>query len=248
MIARMDADDVTLAGRFAAQTDALARDPSLGAIGTQVAIFPSADEGMLRYVDWLNALVTSQEHARDLFVESPLCHPSVMLRRRALEVAGGWRHDEGPEDYDLWLRLDAAGFGLAKVPRVLFRWRHHERRATLVDPRYAIERFTECKCRYLSPRLLSRKRPFAVWGAGPTGKRLARALELNGARAARFADIDPRKIGGVARGVPIVAPDALRRDEETVVVAVGARGARDLIRADLERRGFVEGDDFVCAS
>jgi hypothetical protein len=33
-----------------------------------------------------------------------------------------------------------------------------------------------------------------------------------------------------------------------VVVAVGARGARELVRAKLVEQGFVEGDDFVCAA
>ena len=89
---------------------------------------------------------------------------------------------------------------------------------------------------------------FAVWGAGPTGKRLARALERHGRRAERFVDIDPRKIGRIARGAPIVSPDGLERGAHTIVVAVGARGARDLIRAHLREVGFVEGDDYLCAS
>jgi mRNA-degrading endonuclease toxin of MazEF toxin-antitoxin module len=61
-------------------------------------------------------------------------------------------------------------------------------------------------------------------------------------------DIDPRKIGRRARGVPIVSPEALRAGEDTVVVAVGTRGARALVRAHLVERGFVEGRDFVCAA
>lgn len=36
--------------------------------------------------------------------------------------------------------------------------------------------------------------------------------------------------------------------EHTVVIAVGVRGARDLVRADLVSRGFVEGRDFVAAA
>jgi len=91
------------------------------------------------------------------------------------------------------------------------------------------------------------QRPVAMWGAGPTGKRLARELERHGVRTARFIDIDPRKIGRVRRGVPVID----RRDvdrEHVVVVAVGARGARDLVRADLLERGFVEGRDFIAAA
>jgi FlaA1/EpsC-like NDP-sugar epimerase len=87
-----------------------------------------------------------------------------------------------------------------------------------------------------------------IWGAGPTGKRLARALEPLDVRATRFVDIDPRKIGRTARGVPVTAPATLERGREMIVVAVGSRGARSIIRAKLDGRGFAEGEDYLCAA
>ncbi len=118
----------------------------------------------------------------------------------------------------------------------------------MTDPRYALARFDALKGRYLAPRLRSAGRPLAVWGAGKTGKRIGRALRENGVAPALYVDIDPRKIGGVAQGVPIVAPRDLTRGEYTVVVAVGARGARSIVRARLDAAGFVEGTDYLCAS
>jgi GT2 family glycosyltransferase len=249
-IARMDADDISLPGRLELQIAELQADARLGAVGTQVEPFPESavGEGMRRYIAWQNALITPEDHAREIFVESPLCHPSVTMRRSAIEEVGGFREGPGPEDYDLWLRLDARGYGLAKVPAVLLRWRQHKASATFSDPRYAIARFTEAKARYLAPRLLAFARPFAVWGAGQTGKRLARELAKNGAAAALFIDIDPRKIGRTARGARIEPPTSLARGRYTVVVAVGARGARDLIRAHLSAEGFEEGLDYICAA
>jgi len=249
-LARMDADDIALPGRFGAQHALLEGTPTLGAAGTQVGAFPeeAVGEGLARYVDWQNSLLSEADHARDLFVEAPLCHPSVMLRRGHYESVGGYVDSPWAEDYDLWLRMSAAGFGLAKVERVLLRWRHHETRLTLRDPRYAPERFTEARAHYLAPRIREKARPMTVWGAGTTGKRTARALEIHGLSAARFVDIDPKKIGRMARGVQIVSPDALRRATETVVVAVGSRGARLLIRNHLLKAGFVEGTDFICAA
>lgn len=249
LFARMDGDDISLRGRLARQVEALRRDPRLGVVGTRVEAFASGPigEGMLRYVAWLNSILTPEDHAREMFVESPLCHPSVMLRRSALEQVGGFRDAPWAEDYDLWLRLDAAGVRMAKVPELGLRWRHREGRATFADPRYAIRRFLEAKGYYLA-RKLDRTRPVVVWGAGKTGRRLARALAQNGVRPERFVDIDPRKIGRVAQGAPIVDPSRLARGEQTLVVAVGARGARALIRAHLAERGFVEGSDYVCAS
>lgn len=248
VVARMDADDVALPGRLARQVEALAADARLGAVGTRVETLGPCGEGMRLYVAWQNALVGPGDHARELFVESPLCHPSVALRREALEAVGGWRDTPWPEDYDLWLRLDAAGWRLAKVPEVLLQWRQRPGSLTLTDTRCSQARFREAKAFYLAPRLARAGRPLVVWGAGPTGKRLARALEVHGVRAERFVDIDPRKIGRKARGVAIVSPDALRAGEDALVVAVGVRGARELVRGHLVERGFVEGDDFVCAA
>jgi glycosyltransferase involved in cell wall biosynthesis len=249
-IARMDGDDISLPGRLELQIDALSTDPRLAVVGTQVEAFPedAVGEGMRRYIAWQNALITPEDHARELFVESPLCHPSVMMRRRSLEEAGGFREGPWPEDYDLWLRLDARGEKLAKVPAVLFRWRQRRASATFSDPRYALARFNEAKARYLAPRLLAAGRPIAVWGAGKTGRRLARELAANGAPAALFIDIDPRKIGRRAQGAPIEPPSALVRGRYTVVVAVGARGARDLIRSYLAGASFEEVADYICAS
>jgi glycosyltransferase involved in cell wall biosynthesis len=251
LLARMDADDVSLPGRLRAQLTALHADPALAAIGARVEAFPehALAEGMRRYVRWQNGLLAAEDHRRQLFVESPLCHPSVMLRADALAKVGGYRDGPFPEDYDLWLRLDAAGFRLAKLPAVLLRWRHRPERATLRDPRYARSRFLELKAPHLARRLLARARAVDVWGAGPTGKQLVRVLESYGVRAARFIDIDPRKIGGSARGAPVVAPERLHAPgAHWVVVALGARGARDLVRNALDALGHREGDDYLCAS
>lgn len=250
LLARMDADDISLPGRFAAQLDMLRRNASLGAVGTQVEAFPkeAVREGLALYIDWLNRTITPEDHAREIFVESPLCHPSAMMRREAYEAVGGFRDVVWAEDYDLWLRLHAAGYGLAKVPEILFRWRHHPGRATFRDSRYSITRFLEAKAHYLAPKLAKDGRDVVVWGAGPTGKRLARALAAEGKRPSRFIDIDPRKIGRTAQKAPITAANTLDPERDFVIVAVGARGAREEIRANLQALKFVETLDFICAS
>jgi hypothetical protein len=250
LIARMDGDDVCAADRLARQRALLDGDPSLGLVATEVEPFPSdaVGEGLRHYVAWQNGLHSAAEHAREIFVEAPVCHPSVLLRRDALAAVGPWRDFAGPEDYDLWLRLAAAGWGLAKVPAVLFGWRHRPGRATFDDPRYAIARFVETKAPHLARTVLATGRPLAIWGAGPTGKRLARALEPHGARADAFIDIDPRKHGRLARGVAVHPPALAVGLRHTVVVAVGSRGARAEIRARLTAMGHEEGATFWCAA
>ena len=247
LVARMDADDVSHPGRIAAEIALLASDASLAVAACRVELTGAVGDGMRAFVEWQNALVGPDEHARAMFVESPVCHPSVTMRRAAIEAVGAFREAPWAEDWDLWMRLDAAGWGLAKAPHVLFAWRQHAASATRSDVRCSLERMRAARALYLAARLRRMERPVAVWGAGPTGTRLARELEKHGVRAARFVDIDPRKIGRTRRGAPVVDRAALDRDH-TIVVAVGARGARALVRAELSSRGYVEGTDFLLAA
>jgi glycosyltransferase involved in cell wall biosynthesis len=247
-IARMDADDVSLPGRFSAQLAALAEDDRLAVVGTRVEAFPTCGEGMALYLDWQNGLVTPEDHARELFIESPLCNPSTLAKREALDDVGGWRASTWPEDYDLWMRLDARGWKLAKVPKVFLRWRQRPNSVTFTHAMCRPEQLVAAKAHYLAPKITRSGRALVVWGAGPTGKRLARALEGEGVRAARFVDIDPRKLGRTRRGAPVVSSSTIDPARDLVVVAVGTRGARAIIRAELEARGLREGVDFLCAA
>jgi glycosyltransferase involved in cell wall biosynthesis len=247
LIARMDGDDVSLPGRLASQRARMS-DGRLAALGTRVEAFPHVEAGLARYVEWQNALLTPDDHAREVFVEAPLCHPSTMLRRDALLAIGGYRAGDFPEDYDLWLRLALAGEPMAKLDRVGLRWRHRAGRLTFSDARYSVENIRALKAEHLATRLRRELRELVIWGAGPFGKRLARALEPHGVRAARFVDIDPDKIGRRARGAAITAHVDLDPQRHFVVFAVGALGARMLVRAALSELGFVETRDFLCAA
>lgn len=251
-IGRMDGDDVTLRGRFDASFELLASDPSLGAVAVRAEGFPAPDAGLTAYLAWQNALLAREAHAHAIFVESPLCHPATLLRREALDAVGGYQDPPWPEDWDLWLRMHARGYGLAKVPATGLRWRRHAAAVTLVDPRCTRESLREARATYLARELSRRGRDFAVWGAGKEGRRLARSLAARGARPTCFVDIDPLKIGRVARGLPIVSAEVATkraRDEALlVVIAVGARGARDVVRTRLLGAGLVEGEDFLAAA
>src|SRR5690242_8674045 len=243
LVARMDADDVAHPQRLALQREALEADPTLAAVGAQVALFPRAAvrAGMLRYADWLNGLVTPALVERDLLVEAPLVHPAATIRRDRLEAVGGWRDGPFPEDYDLWLRLAAAGGRLTNVARPLLLWRESAARLTRTDPRYALDRHVALKCRFLRAGPLAGRDEVALWGAGETGKAFADALRGVGVRVATFVEVDRNKIGRTVRGAPVIGyPDVGRVRGLPLLVAVGAPGARALIRAELARAAFEE--------
>jgi len=248
LLARMDADDVARQDRFAEQVAWLDRHPDAVGCGALVRYFPREGlrDGARRYERWINAQVAPHEIARDLFVECPIPHPTLVLRRRAHDAAGGYRDAAWPEDYDLVLRLAAAGATLGKVPEVLLAWRDGPSRLSRAAAAYSEDAFRRCKARYLGPLRL-RGRCVVVWGAGPVGKAFARALAHEGHEIRAFVDLDPRKIGQVIHGAPVIAPDAVHEHRGGyVIAAVGQEGARDDIRRALVDLGWREVDEF-CA-
>jgi glycosyltransferase involved in cell wall biosynthesis len=249
LLARMDADDLCEPGRLAAQLELLDRRSDVAVAGCLVRCFPENELqlGMRRYGAWLNSLIEPEDHARDAFVESPLCHPSVVMRRTDVEAVGGYLDDGFPEDYSLWLRLLRAGRGLRKVPRVLFHWRDRPDRVTRTDPRCAPERLATLKLEFLLDGPLGGRSSVSIWGAGPTGRAWRRRLEGRGIGVELFVDIDPRRIGRRSEGVIIAAPSVLERGIPGghLLVAVGSHGARELIRPALAAWNYREPDDFT---
>jgi len=251
VIARMDADDVAHPRRLALQLEALRADPWLAVVGGRVRLFPrrALRAGMIRYAGWLNGLVSPELIERDLLIEAPLVHPATAIRSAALEAVGGWRDGAFPEDYDLWLRLAAAGGRLTNLAAPVLDWREGPARATRTDPRYALERHMALKCAHLAAHVLSRGTEVLLWGAGPTGKAFADALRAEGIGVRAFLEVDPVKIGRTARGAPILPHDrAVRFRGIPILVAVGAPGARELIRAELRAQGLCELRDFRCVA
>jgi glycosyltransferase involved in cell wall biosynthesis len=249
LVARMDADDECQPARLALQKARLDADPATHVLGCRVRLVGARSEGLQAYVDWQNGLVDHEAIARDRFVESPLVHPSVMMRTEALRALGGWRDFRGPEDYDLWLRGFDAGLRFAKLDETLLLWRDSPRRLTRTDPRYSPESFQALKVAALLRGPLAGGRKVVLWGAGRVGKSWARALVSAGGAVVGFVEVDPRKIGGTVAGVPVVGvADAGRWRGPLHLAAVGQKGARDRIRAEASRLGLEEGRDLVAVA
>jgi glycosyltransferase involved in cell wall biosynthesis len=105
-IARMDADDVSLSGRFAKQVEFLDENPTYVLVG-----------GGLRFIDENSnptiespLLVGDAEIRLEMLVRCPFGHGSVMYRTAAMRQSGSYRQSYWPaEDYDAWSRLASSG-------------------------------------------------------------------------------------------------------------------------------------------
>lgn len=251
VIARMDADDLMTPNRLARQTAWLAGHPEVGVVACRAA-YEGRGRGFARYVQWSNRLQTHDEIFRDRFIESPVIHPTVCFRREVVARHGGYAEGDFPEDYELWLRWLAAGVRFAKLPDVLLTWRDHPDRLTRTEARYRAEAFYRIKCRYLADWLRPRLGDTGgvwLWGAGYATRRRFRNLWEEGIPLRGWIDIDPAKIGRRFRGTRVIAPESLAPATGDVVIAgVGSRGAREIISAWLEARGFRAGEHYICAA
>jgi glycosyltransferase involved in cell wall biosynthesis len=247
LLARMDADDVMHPRRLLLQVTRLDSPPHVDVLATRVRSIGHTGEGMRRYVDWQNGLLGHEELVTNLFVESPIAHPSVLMRRDIFERAGGY-HDPGwAEDFDLWHRMRERGARFEKLPRALLSWRDSDHRLTRTSAMYSEKRFYEAKLHFFMRHPLC-KSPVAVWGAGPTGRDWTRDLLRAGVEVPHVIDIDPKKIGRtIANGrVKVVsAEEALTKRSGLILGAVGSRGARETIRARLVHERLTEGRDFL---
>jgi glycosyltransferase involved in cell wall biosynthesis len=224
LVARMDADDLCHPRRLELQVEYLETHPQTWVVGSLVRIFPRATltPGMAVYEEWLNSLLEPEQMAREIFVESPLVHPSVVLRREALERLGGYRQAGWAEDYDLWLRMWEAGGRFGKVDRVLFWWRDWPGRLTRTSPACDIEAFVRLKVEFLLRTHLAGEGPVLLWGATRSGRRFLRELRRRGVEVAALVDPHPGPPGRRVGGLPVLSPEQLP-PEPLLLVAAGLR-------------------------
>lgn len=250
LVARMDGDDICHPRRLEAQVAWMNEHPETAVLGCAVRHFPRPclQGGMRAYEGWQNALLSDEEIRRDLFVESPFAHPSVVFRRDVVLEAGGYRDAGWAEDYDLWLRLAAAGARFARLPEVLLFWRDRPQRLTRTAPNCTAEAFRLCKVHHLCAGYLRGAKEVTLWGAGMEGKAWRLALAGAGIRVRRWIEVNPNKIGQSIHGAPVEPINVLKPGAGPLLVTVGAKGARAQVRNYALEAGLAEGRDFVCVT
>lgn len=250
-VARMDADDLCLPERFAVQARLLDADPSLGLAGCRVRFGGDrrASGGYAHYVDWINGLLDHDTIFRNRFVESPFAHPSLFFRRELVDLYGPYREGPFPEDYEFILRLLEAGVRMAKADAELLIWNDPPQRLSRTHPSYEVDAFYALKTGFLA-RWLAAHNPHhpdvIVLGAGRTTRRRADLLLQHGINIIAYADIDPRKVGRMVHGRPVLHRNDLPPAGECFCLSyVASRGAREDIRVFLQEKRWEEGKDYL---
>jgi glycosyltransferase involved in cell wall biosynthesis len=123
LIARQDADDVSLPERLAQQVNYLAAHPAVGLVGSG-SLWVDAQGEVIR--EWQPLSEPAKIH-QTLLTSIPFLHGTFMFRRACLRDIGG-AYDESmfvAQDCDLLLRISEP-WDLANVPDILYVHRRHE--------------------------------------------------------------------------------------------------------------------------
>lgn len=253
LIARMDADDVALPERISRQVQLLQQQPAVDFCATRVEIFGppgGITDGSRRYQDWLNSQISSEAIQQSVFIESPMPHPSWMLRRKLLQQLGGYRRIDWAEDYDLVLRAWLAGCTMAKPQGgPLLRWREHDLRLTRTDELYSRRNFLRAKAWALSRSLL-KERNAIILGTGSNAKRLHDALRDNNVSVSCFVELNSAHRKTTLKNLPVINYDELaanKNQNNFIVSAVTRYGARKIIRQWFDTQKMIDGVDYTFA-
>ena len=136
VIARMDADDISLPDRFQKELDAL-EQMQADVVSCQRILINETGEEIGR------SALAVRPAEKTLPVSNCICHPGAMIRRSALESVGGYRDFRKSQDYDLWLRMQSAGFTFHIINEYLLQYRVRESSLSLENPlqRYYITKY-----------------------------------------------------------------------------------------------------------
>jgi glycosyltransferase involved in cell wall biosynthesis len=128
--ARMDADDIALPNRLQLQKNYLDKNEKTAAIAGWIIFI---DEAGTQTGIWELDRKTNTAPAikKALLKENCVAHPTVMIRTEILQQYLYKENQQNIEDYDLWLRLTAAGLPLEKVQEPVLLYRVHNNSVTV---------------------------------------------------------------------------------------------------------------------
>ena len=118
LVARMDADDVSLPRRFEMQIRHFKKNPDLALLGTSVTEFTCEGEEIEKIApSGINKI------CKILKYKNPFNHPSVMFNRDLIIGTGGYPIFDRNQDYGLWIKLAVNGHKLDNLEEPLVRFR-----------------------------------------------------------------------------------------------------------------------------
>ncbi len=123
LIALMDADDIALSDRFEKQLAVMSGGRAPDIVGGKIAEFMQREDNVIG----CRTVPTKHEDiVRYMRRRCPFNQMTVMLKKSAVEAAGGYLDWYCDEDYYLWVRMHLSGARFANLPDTLVHVRMDE--------------------------------------------------------------------------------------------------------------------------
>lgn len=136
-IARQDGDDVSMPMRFEKEAAILDASPDIAIVSTAMTYF---DENGT----WGQNHPIQLPQKEDFIAGTPFCHAPCMVRREAYKAVNGYTEEPKylrVEDYDLWIKMYAAGFRGQNIPEALYAMRDDRNAYARRRFRYRVNEF-----------------------------------------------------------------------------------------------------------
>ena len=113
---RMDTDDICTPDRFQKQVEFIQNNPEIDILSGRIIEF----NGSIDNITGIKSVPLSHEEIFKFSkVRSPFNHVAVAYKKSIIQSVGGYQHHMYMEDYNLWLRVLAAGFKGANLKDTL---------------------------------------------------------------------------------------------------------------------------------
>lgn len=116
IIFRMDTDDICLPNRFEKQINYIKENPHISLMGSNTEEF---SEDMTISNGYRNVACEHCDIITLAKKRNPFNHMTIVFKKNAVLAVGGYQHHLYMEDYNLWLRLIAAGYKTHNLQDIL---------------------------------------------------------------------------------------------------------------------------------
>lgn len=118
LIFRMDADDISLPGRFKLQYDYMKSNPEIDVLGGSIIYESEHHESTIINNPKENSKIKS------LLPLNPISHPTVCFRKKSVLMAGGYSYKfRKKQDLELWYRMAKMDCKFANIHNPVIRYR-----------------------------------------------------------------------------------------------------------------------------
>ncbi|MBI6191593.1 glycosyltransferase [Providencia rettgeri] len=113
---RMDTDDISLPHRFEKQINFIINNPKIAILGAHIEEY---DNDMTVSIGVRKTPCTHSKIIDYIKSRNPFNHMTVAFRKDVIESVGGYQHHLYMEDYNLWIRVIAAGHQVGNIDEIL---------------------------------------------------------------------------------------------------------------------------------